>query len=478
MDYPDEEVTKVHKQNTVWSIILCFWALLFVFTAYDTTAVRDQTQKSEFLAESKVVETALDLANQVGELTGLTKAKNALGEIRNGLNESYLAFRLPEKADTAPGIEDVEDTSQAAPDTNIPVKEAEGLQHRMVRPKQRVLIVGASSIQFAIGTALEKEIPKYEGVKARRFGKLASGLSRPDFFDWPAQIRKLLKEFKPDLMIANFGGNGAQGIPLGKRKSAKFKTPEWDEAYTKRVHQIIDMAHDAGADVAFLGMPNMRSKKFANKMKYLNRVQKEAAESRGAVWVSSWDWTSDSKGKYRKSIKIGKKRGLMRTSDGIHYSKLGARFVVKNMLAQLEPKYAWAKPNEPVIRTHQFVRTSTSVVYAFREFSPKHDRTQAKKFLWLEPKGDAEGSENCYMPSEAELRQFVASTGVVVFLPVSCSMKFGQELTFEKARTLVIDGLKLSSDMNVARDVLVSAEKWTTIKRKFEPQTSPEVTEP
>ena|GEM_PF-5466055 len=471
MEYPNDEVTKVHERNKVWSIILCFWGLLFVFTAYDTTAVRDQTQKSEFLAENKGVENVLDFSNRFGELTGLTEIRNVLAQIRSGLNEPYLAFRLPadESETTVPEVVEKAPQAETKPST---VNEKSEIQHRMIKPKRRVLIVGASSIQFAIGAALERQIPKYEGVKVRRFGKLASGLSRPDFFDWPAQIRKLLKEFKPDLMIANFGGNGAQGIPLGKRKSAKFKTPEWDQAYTKRVYEIIDMAYEAGADVAFLGMPNMRSKKFAKKMEYLNRVQKQAAEKKGAVWISSWSWTSDRKGKYRKSIKLGKKRGLMRTSDGIHYSKLGAKFVVGNMLAQLESKYSWSRPNEPVVFNHQFARTSTTTVHTFREYRPQLALQENRVRLWLEFKTNKEVSETCFTPTETELKQFAKSVGAGVFVPADCASPFGPDFTFAEAKVRLLEGLKLSGDQPMTREVVTSADEWNVLKQKMEPAKS------
>ena len=476
MDYPDDEVTKVQKQGGVWPIILCLWGLLVLFTAYDTTAVRDQAQKSEFLAESAGVEKVLDFANQIGEVTGLAKLRSAFSEIRNGLNEKYLAFRIEEKDEGTSVVEKEKLPEPVEPDSATETKE-QGLQHRMTKPKRRVLVVGASSIQFAIGSALEKQIPTYEGVQVRRFGKLASGLARPDFFDWPAQIRKLLKEFKPDLMIANFGGNGAQGIPLGKRKSAKFETPQWDEAYTSRVHEIIDMAHEAGADVAFLGMPNMRSKKFAKKMRYLNRVQKKAAESRGAIWVSSWNWTSDSKGKYRKSIKVGKKRGLMRTSDGIHYSKLGAKFVVSNMLSQLESRYSWAKPNEPVVRHHQLVRTSTQVVYALREYRPTNEQTMTNNLVWLELESGVDSASNCYVPADQELKQFVAKTGVVVLVPSDCSYRFTEELTFQQSRDLVSQGLKLPSEATISQESVKSSMDWEDVTRKFLPKPSTDETQ-
>ena len=44
--------------------------------------------------------------------------------------------------------------------------EAVSFVHETAKPKQRIVVVGASSIQFAIGTELERRLPKYDGVKA------------------------------------------------------------------------------------------------------------------------------------------------------------------------------------------------------------------------------------------------------------------------------------------------------------------------
>ncbi len=43
---------------------------------------------------------------------------------------------------------------------------------------------------------------------------MSSGLARPDFFDWPAEIDAKLPEVDPDIVVATFGGNDAQGLSV------------------------------------------------------------------------------------------------------------------------------------------------------------------------------------------------------------------------------------------------------------------------
>ena len=44
--------------------------------------------------------------------------------------------------------------------------------------------------------------------------KVSSGLARPDFFDWPAHLRRQLPAVDPDIVVVTFGGNDAQGMAL------------------------------------------------------------------------------------------------------------------------------------------------------------------------------------------------------------------------------------------------------------------------
>ena len=47
--------------------------------------------------------------------------------------------------------------------------------------------------------------------------KVSSGLARPDFFDWPAELDRKLPEVNPDIVVATFGGNDAQGLAVAER---------------------------------------------------------------------------------------------------------------------------------------------------------------------------------------------------------------------------------------------------------------------
>jgi len=60
--------------------------------------------------------------------------------------------------------------------------------------------------------------------------KVSSGLSRPDFFDWPKYFAQQIPKVNPDIVVVTFGGNDTQGLSTadGSNPSA------WNDPVTKK----------------------------------------------------------------------------------------------------------------------------------------------------------------------------------------------------------------------------------------------------
>ncbi len=198
-----------------------------------------------------------------------------------------------------------------------------------------VLIVGASSIQYYLGGELERSLQaQYPGVEVHRLGKLGTGLVRDDVFDWPAELHRLQEEHAPDVVVCQFGGNDAQAWLSGGRIA--FGKPGWDEAYRARLVEVMQQIRDDGATPVFVGMPKMRDDGFSGRIARVNRVTREAAAQTGAHFVPTWDFTTTPRGAYQVEVTFEGRRGRMRMSDGIHYSRLGARYAAHHLVMRLE----------------------------------------------------------------------------------------------------------------------------------------------
>jgi hypothetical protein len=217
------------------------------------------------------------------------------------------------------------------------------------RPVARVLIVGASTIQFHLGVELERALrARHPALEIERLGKLSTGLTRPDVFDWPARLRELSGRFSPDLVVANFGGNDGQSMELEGRRLARFGTPDWDRAYRARVAEVVKIARDTGARILMLGMPTTRDDVLTRRMARINGLTEEATRAAGGDFLSTWD-IGASGGRFQDVIVVDGVALHSRLADGKHFSRSGAQYAANVICQRLEQRYSFvsedATPN-------------------------------------------------------------------------------------------------------------------------------------
>jgi len=206
---------------------------------------------------------------------------------------------------------------------------------------ESVLIVGASSIRTELGLALQKRLNNDAGLLVHRHAKVGTGLARPDVYDWKTVTLDLIHEHKVDLVIAQFIGNDCQAL-INRDQSilSRLRSPNWGSAYTSRVSDYIKAIQSTGAQVVLLGMPIVRATGFRERIVYANAMVKAATEQSEAHFLPTYDLSTTSSGAFRKEMRVGKRTRAFRQSDGIHFSRVGARFVadeVYNMLLGLFP---------------------------------------------------------------------------------------------------------------------------------------------
>ena len=119
-------------------------------------------------------------------------------------------------------------------------------------------------------------------VKVHRFVKVASGLTRPDFFDWPVYLEQdMAKRKQPfEAVLVMFGANDGQDTKVGD-KQLEFGTGSWNTMYSKRVGDVMDFYLKKGVKrVYWAGMPRMGIGWFNKRMEQLNAIYKAEAAKR------------------------------------------------------------------------------------------------------------------------------------------------------------------------------------------------------
>ena len=205
---------------------------------------------------------------------------------------------------------------------------------------RRVLIIGASSIEGALGIELERRLERIPGVTVLRWGRHSTGLARLDYFDWLEKTRTLVASFRPDLVLAQLGGNDGQAItrPSGGVVAA-MNSRKWENRYEGRMREFVQVLSAQGARLVYLGMPIPRDEGMRRRMALANRASKAAVEASGERYLSTWELTASETGGYLTKMMIGDRERGLRAPDGFHLSTVGSGYVAGRIIGYLRAGY-------------------------------------------------------------------------------------------------------------------------------------------
>ena len=116
-------------------------------------------------------------------------------------------------------------------------------------------------------------------------GRIATGLTRPDVYNWFDEIRAQVKELRPRAVVLAFGGNDDKsymtGVPEGV-SIGDFGGSSWRREYARRVGGVMDVINKAGGFVIWIGLPQTQSSDQTRRFDVVNAVaQKEARKREG-----------------------------------------------------------------------------------------------------------------------------------------------------------------------------------------------------
>ena len=164
---------------------------------------------------------------------------------------------------------------------------------------------------------------------------LSSGLTRPDFLDWPQRLAKLLIENRPEVLVIMFGGNDYQDV-YHSGQLLKRPSQGWLDFYRSRVVEAMDLLNQPDIEVIWVGTPIMRGEFFATGMAHLNEIYRSEAASRSSIqYFDSWNMFADANGNY--TDRIGGQ--LVRESDGIHLTTAGGVLLAEAIWETIAPRW-------------------------------------------------------------------------------------------------------------------------------------------
>ena len=204
-------------------------------------------------------------------------------------------------------------------------------------PPTGVLLIGDSLMKVGVAPVLTKALAERTPGPVENKAKSATGLVRPDFYNWPVVARDLLKDGRFSTVVMFIGANDCQGMKDDSGVSRRFDSPEWRAVYAARVKAMAELLCEGGRKAYWLGLPPMQKAAFDRRIRRLDAFISDTLAASGTcvAYIPVKD-TLGTKGKFAERLTVDKQRVRVRSEDGIHITQNGGALVANLLLQQMD----------------------------------------------------------------------------------------------------------------------------------------------
>lgn len=323
----DRDAPAGPRQVLPWTRVLYIGLICFaVWLVLDAPSLQKAAQYSPIGARRTV---SLDLVGPIAAFsrgTGLSHfvswADDIMGRSVGGGPALSVATPPPIPKPTPTGT--TIPISPSATTTPTPTTLPPLPQHPTAANPLRVVVIG-DSIGIDLGQPLTNDLISTGVVTSSLDGKIDTGLSRPDYFNWPAELQADMAIHHPQLVVVMMGANDPQSLVVNGTAVA-YGTDAWNVAYSARVAAFMDIATNAGAHMLWVGMPPMAGGQLDGQMNQINGLVQAQAASRptGVTFLNSRTILGNGQGNYTAYLTNGTGSEInIRTPDGIHLTPDG-----------------------------------------------------------------------------------------------------------------------------------------------------------
>jgi uncharacterized protein len=196
--------------------------------------------------------------------------------------------------------------------------------------------VGGDSIAEGLGASIEKLAAETATLRATSQARTSTGLTRPDYFDWPSAVDQVVAQQQPDVLVVVFGTNDPQPIQTATG-TYSFGTPEWDGEDRARVDAVMSAATGA-RKLVWVGLPVVRRENLEPRLEVLDQVfVQEAAKFPDVTYVDTRAMFSPD-GCYDAYLPAPDGTPiLVRAADGVHFSLTGYDMLAQAVIDRIGP---------------------------------------------------------------------------------------------------------------------------------------------
>jgi uncharacterized protein len=204
------------------------------------------------------------------------------------------------------------------------------------------LWIAGDSLAGSLGPSLGEQTAATGVVQPVYDSRVSSGLSTPDFFDWPEHAAEEITRLDPEVVVFIIGANDFK-VASDARKSDSGE-PAWREEYALQVEQMLEVLEqtsdpDRVRRVYWVSSPPMEDDRKDAGVQQVNAVARTVvAEHPDATYVDAYELFTGEDGTYTATLPdpMGGKDLRVRAGDGIHFTPEGGDLLGERVFEPLD----------------------------------------------------------------------------------------------------------------------------------------------
>lgn len=210
----------------------------------------------------------------------------------------------------------------------------------------RIMMLG-DSLMEDLGPTTHRTLRHRKGLHFILTAKYSTGLSRPDYFNWPKNMEKAVSGTRPDIIVFFMGANDGMPIKENGRNIYPNSGEAWKKAYRAKMAELFEIGRRYNCEMLWIGLPPMGSR-YAKILAQTAQAQQEGCLEHGIRFIDTAQILGDEKGDFRTYMtdKSGNTIRL-RDKDKEHLAAAGNKLVVEQLLPILEQSIADFRKKHP-----------------------------------------------------------------------------------------------------------------------------------